>query len=212
MNMKTNTALIIGIAIIIALTACNRSKANTSQTTTSETVPSEQTWQLANNVTATLKNGTLTINGSGALIGEGEYSEGEGYFPYVYPWSELSGKISKVIIDNGITEIGDLAFQDLQLTSVTIGNSVTKIGDSAFSLNQLTEVTIPNSVTVIKVSAFYGNPLTSITIGANVYIGYADDDGQPDGAFDEAFVNAYNSGGKQAGTYILSNGEWTRQQ
>jgi len=169
----------------------------------------EQTWFLANDIIGALSGGTLTISGAGALIGEGEYSEGEGYFPYVYPWSEYSGEITNVVIENGITEIGDLAFQSKQLTSVTIPNSVIKIGDSAFAENHLAEVTLPNSVTVIKVSAFYGNPLTSISIGANVYIGFADDDGQPDAAFSEAFVNYYNSGGKKAGTYTLNNGVWS---
>jgi len=199
--MKVKLTITLLLAIFVTLTACNRKS--------QPPLTGEQTWQLANNITATLTSGMLTISGSGALIGEGEYSEGEGYFPYVYPWSEYSGEITNVIIENGITEIGDLAFQNKQLTSVTIPNSVTKIGDSAFSSNQLAEVTLPNSVTVIKVSAFYGNPLTSITIGANVYIGFEDDDGQPDAAFSDDFVNYYNSGGKKAGTYTLNKGVWS---
>lgn len=83
--------------------------------------------------------------------------------------------LTNVTIPNGVTSIGDYAFQDCtDLTSVTIPNSVTSIGESAFSNSKLTNVTIPNGVTTIGAEAFMGCfSLTSITIPNSVTsIGY----------------------------------------
>jgi hypothetical protein len=80
--------------------------------------------------------------------------------------------IVNLMIPEGITCIGDIAFNNNQLTSVPIPASVTYIGDNAFGSNQLTSVTIPQGVTNIGKSAFSGNKLTSVTIPASVtYIG-----------------------------------------
>jgi len=84
----------------------------------------------------------------------------------------LNGKeVVNLVIPNGITEIGGLAFYGCKgLTSITIPNSVTSIGNSAFhGCSALTSVTIPNSVTSIGNSAFCGcKGLTSITIPNSV--------------------------------------------
>ena len=74
-------------------------------------------------------------------------------------------------IPNGVTSIGDYAFNDCQsLTSITIPNTVTSIGDNAFyNCISLTSITIPNSVTSIGEGAFSGcNSLTSVTIPNSV--------------------------------------------
>ena len=79
--------------------------------------------------------------------------------------------ISSVTIPNGVTSIGDRAFENCSgLTSVTIGESVTSIGSSAFSgCSSLTLLTIPNSVTSIGSSAFYScTSLISVTIPNSV--------------------------------------------
>ncbi|MDE6899991.1 MAG: leucine-rich repeat domain-containing protein, partial [Oscillospiraceae bacterium] len=108
-------------------------------------------------------DGTLTISGTGAM-------EDYGYtFDTSAPWGMDS--VQTLIIQNGVTSIGDYAFDDCtKLTSVTIPNSVTSIGASAFSnCSSLTSVTIPGSVTSIGERAFFCcNNLTSVTIPGSV--------------------------------------------
>ena len=69
---------------------------------------------------------------------------------------------------NGITDIGEYAFNGCSLETLTIGNHVTTIGDSAFAGNQLTSVIIPDSVTTIGDNAFESNDLSTVTIGNGV--------------------------------------------
>ena len=87
------------------------------------------------------------------------------------PWFYQREKIKKVVIQNGVTKIGNCAFHDCRsLTSITIPNSVTSIGRDAFyDCRSLTSITIPNSVTSIGDYAFYYcRSLTSITIPNSV--------------------------------------------
>jgi hypothetical protein len=83
------------------------------------------------------------------------------------PWCSLYyNEIKKVVIGDGVTSIGDHAFEVCSsLTSVTIPNSVTSIGNEAFAYcSALTSVTIPNSVMSIGNFAFGScKDLTSIT-------------------------------------------------
>jgi hypothetical protein len=124
------------------------------------------------NLTWILSEGTLTISGTGAMS---NYSSSN------VPWYSYRNSIKTVIIEDGVTSIGNDAFVGYgyaNLTSVTIGNSVTSIGNYAFcECYNLTLVTIPNSVISIGNYAFYGCNLTSVTIPNSVTnIG--------DGAFD----------------------------
>ena len=115
------------------------------------------------NVTYTYveSTGTLTISGTGAMEDFTSYSK--------VPWNAYRSSIKKVVINNGVTSIGEEAFYNCTgLTSITIPNSVTSIGiDAFYGCEGLTSVTIPNSVTSIGEWAFSGcTGLTSMTVEA----------------------------------------------
>ena len=106
---------------------------------------------------------TLTISGNGYM---GDY-----YWADECPWYYFRESIKEIVIENGITSIGEDAFYGCtSLTSVTIPDSVTSIGDWAFSYcTSLTSITIPDSVTIIGYKAFEDcRSLTSVTIGNGV--------------------------------------------
>jgi hypothetical protein len=109
----------------------------------------------------TLKsNGVLTIAGTGAMADFSFESS---------PWYAKRTSITSVIIEDGVTTIGNNALRDCSnLTSVTIGNSVTKIGSYAFMYcSRLPSITIPASVTNINTQIFANcSKLTSIEVDA----------------------------------------------
>jgi len=107
-------------------------------------------------------DGILTISGTGAMA---DYDGSN------MPWYSYQYEITKVVIGNSVTTIGNFAFDDcIELTSVTIPDRVTTIGEYAFSdCEKLTSVTIPDSVTAIfKYAFFYCEKLTSVTIPDSV--------------------------------------------
>ena len=116
----------------------------------------------SDNLTWTLyDNGTLTISGEGAM--KNYYNNS--------PATQKKDNIKKVVIEDGVTSIGNFAFRDCSsLTSIEIPSSVTSIGDYAFyNCNGLTGITIPNSVTSIGNGAFSDcSSLASITIPESV--------------------------------------------
>jgi len=68
--------------------------------------------------------GTLTISGTGKM---------KDYDMDPVPWIRYSSSIKNVVIEPGVTRIGDYAFRPCEnLTEVTISSSVTSIGDYIF--------------------------------------------------------------------------------
>ena len=107
------------------------------------------------------KAGTLTISGQGAMP---DFSG-----PAEQPWSNESGDIRKVVIENGVTSIGACAFYNCGVLGAEISSSVTAIGNSAFRGSGVVTVTIPSSVKTIGDSAFRecGN-LSSVMVSEGV--------------------------------------------
>ncbi|MEZ4778739.1 MAG: leucine-rich repeat domain-containing protein [Flavobacteriaceae bacterium] len=80
----------------------------------------------------------------------------------------IPSSVTNSSITYNVTEIGDLAFLNNQITGVDLPNTLTYIGENAFLSNQLTNVIIPNSVTELDYRAFGGNQLTSVTLSNNL--------------------------------------------
>ena len=117
------------------------------------------------------ENGTLTISGKGDMEN------------YNNPWHLYGSKITSVVIENGITSIGNHAFNDIfNIKSVTLPNSLSRIGDYAFCYSYWLEtITLPDSLTEIGDRAFSDcTRLKSIVIPEGVkFIG--------DGAFENCY-------------------------
>ncbi|MBR4770005.1 MAG: leucine-rich repeat protein, partial [Clostridia bacterium] len=79
---------------------------------------------------------------------------------------KYNGTETDVVIPDGVTTIGESAFENTALKSVSIPKSVRVIGEETFmNCAALTSVTIPDSVTSIGDYAFSGcTALTSVTI------------------------------------------------
>ena len=118
-------------------------------TANAETTTEPQVW-IEDNLTWTLDaNGTLTISGTGAM---------KAYDSDDSPAIQKKDSVKTVVIEDGVTSIGDSAFfRCSQLASIEIPSSVKSIGDYAFyDCTGLTSITIPKSVTSIGNYAFYG--------------------------------------------------------
>ena len=114
--------------------------------------------------------GILTIRGTGDMWGyEGSYKS---------VFYEYASDVYKVVIENGITNIGDYTFSWFtHIQSVTIGNSVNTIGRKAFAYTSgLFSISIPGNVQTIEEYAFYESALSEVrfntglrTIGENAF-------------------------------------------
>ena len=141
----TLTRLLLSCLLLVLLTVT----ASSAETVSSGTCGAEGD---GSNLTWTLdSDGVLTISGSGKM---------EDYEPYwavgAAPWVKKRTSIGSVMIERGVTSIGDFAFYGCSsLTSVTIPENVTSIGESAFyKCTGLTSIAIPDGVMSIGTNAF----------------------------------------------------------
>ncbi|MBR6313434.1 MAG: leucine-rich repeat protein [Clostridia bacterium] len=94
---------------------------------------------------------TLTISGTGEMANYTSYQSRT-----TAPWGPYYLRLKTVVLQPGVTSIGDSAFYDCtSLESVTIPDGVLSIGNHSFvGCFALTSVTIPDGVTSIPPSAF----------------------------------------------------------
>ncbi|MDR3329357.1 MAG: leucine-rich repeat domain-containing protein [Prevotellaceae bacterium] len=146
---KTTMMLAAGVLLGIGATA--------QTTTVASGTTGSCTWALTS-------DSTLTIGGAGAM-------ESYDYYGIFAPWSPYQSHIKAAVVGDGVTAIGDYAFDGcLWMTSVALGSSVASIGEGAFSFCRgLTSVAIPASVTSIGYDAFVScDGLTSVVIPRGV--------------------------------------------
>lgn len=76
--------------------------------------------------------------------------------------------ISKIIIPNTVTSIGDFAFAYNELTSIEIPESLINLGAFAFKGNQIKSVTIPKGIRELGDETFSFNEIKELTIPSNI--------------------------------------------
>ncbi len=121
---------------------------------------SAYTGSIGENVTWTFnaETGKLTISGTGAMY---DYTSRKGL-----PYFHLLGEVKSVVVEEGITTIGNYAFQYMtELTSVTLPKSLKIVGTFAFGYcAKLSEITIPEGVTHIGSKTFSSCKITTLNL------------------------------------------------
>ncbi len=188
--MKTIKTKVISIAAALALVFGSASALpqgfigqSASLTTSAEGTASTATsGKIGDNITWKLKDGTLTITGTGKMY---DYDKFNNLSPFYY-----RSDIKDVVIGSGITYIGTYMFYrccnktvSIPSTVTTIGkyafnyssvqsldlpNGVTKIDKYAFESSSLKSVKLPNSLTSLEMSAFSGSDLKSVTLPSSI--------------------------------------------
>ena len=99
-------------------------------------------------------DGTLTVSGEGMMSN----------FRYdTMPWYHLKNEVTTVVIEEGVTHVGELSFYGFdKITEVSLPESTVSIGQYAFySCRALKSITVPEGVTAIGQYAFRKTDLTS---------------------------------------------------
>ncbi len=145
--MKKHTGIIYGLLLIaVCLTG---SMVHTTRAMAEET-----------GVTYTYENGTLTFQGSGAIEKQVNGEENS--------WRSYKDTATKLVVEVGITEIGDSAFSGFtKLQEISLPKGLKLLGNNCFEkCSSLTSVSIPRRVTTWRDYCFKDcTLLTSVSIG-----------------------------------------------
>jgi len=149
-NLKSKfmkkTILFLGITILLSMTSAFAQGGTTGPLT----------WNI--------NNGILTIGGTGAMP---DYHHEQ--VLTTAPWGSYHSSFTAVIIQRGVTSIGEFAFFSCgAFNTIDIPSTVTKIGGNAFTYTGLQSVVLPNGVTTIDKLAFSESNITSITLPSSI--------------------------------------------
>ncbi len=107
-------------------------------------------------------SGVLTITGTGEM---------DNWNPGQQPWYQYQESITSVVIDSGITSIGNFAFRGCRLLAdVNLPNSLNSMGFEVFSnCTSLTSISLPDQISQINIKSFEGCfNLTDVTLPLNL--------------------------------------------
>ncbi|MBR4920129.1 MAG: leucine-rich repeat domain-containing protein [Prevotella sp.] len=165
----------------ITITAGGSATVNATLSATGEDIAGIVIFEIAVTQISSWESGdcTVMLDGGKLIVKKTDPSSATGamadYQTNNIPWNDYIGDITKIVIDDGVTRIGNLAFascNNASLTSVTIPASVTSIGEYAFDeCSKLATVTFADGsqLTTIGDAAFNRcAALTSVTIPASV--------------------------------------------
>ena len=112
----------IGLVVVLCILLC-------TLTVAANEPPHSVEWNI--------ENGVLTIKGNGAMDNFRTESDA--------PWNDKKSEITKIVIEEGITHIGNMAFYGLKnVTDVKIASSVESIGLCAFDYTEGTSTSLGN--------------------------------------------------------------------
>ncbi len=132
----------------------------------------DKSHQCGDNITWEYNNRTLTFTGSGDMYDyTATYNNKNEIISSDVPWADGVNHVEKVVVENGITSIGNASFSCFnKLGDVKLPDSLTEIGDATFACCiALSNISIPDSVTSIGSEAFIKClALTSIELSDNL--------------------------------------------
>ena len=128
-------------------------------------VQAAQSGSCGENVTWSFDAGVLTILGTGAMQ---DYTAAA-----QTPWYSFREQITSVILEEGITGVGNLSFAQCgRLVSVTLPDSLERIGKNAFwGCRELENLVLPEKLTKLESGAFFQcASLSQINIPAGITV------------------------------------------
>ncbi|MBR2890076.1 MAG: leucine-rich repeat domain-containing protein [Oscillospiraceae bacterium] len=116
-NRKFHISRLVAVALVVAMVLCQAGPVRADEILGGA---------CGDNMSWTLSAGTLTVTGTGAMW---DFPESE-----MAPWYGYRHEIFRLVLGDGISSVGDLAFYDCyNILAVTVPDSVTDIGSYAFA-------------------------------------------------------------------------------
>ena len=140
--IKTAVAVLLLLATVLCFTACGNNSSTPKVNDASGDLDNGLSWSYES------ETKTLTLKGKGEMKNFANASD--------VAWADIRQGVETVVIEDGVTTIGDYAFVNMfYLKKVEIPSSVTAVGRFAFAFcSALEGIEIPESVTSVGDSAF----------------------------------------------------------
>ncbi len=149
--MKKTISVVLVIALLSAVFFISQSVFGLEQETD---IPLTQLGTSSTYYSFDASTKTLTISGEGAMPNFTNVDSGDTAQPW-YTWRS-DGSIENVVVEEGITSLGNYAFYFVSATDFSLPTTLTQIGNYAMSgTNGITEITLPAGLTRLGNDAFY---------------------------------------------------------